>query len=396
MTFEFITYGSDAQTFSRKKLGNFYLSCSHIQGDPEKVFRIYIESPCGLNLEITPSKGMSLRDCSYQNRQMFWDSPMENLPDPEEVDLLSTVICDETPVPGLGWIRYFASHVEMLGLQNWGMNRTEKNRKMYGLHGNVSNIPVEKVIAETLPDRLRITGSFTVYDANDIFPQPGSSPHYKITKQIDIFSNDPAIFQTDTIQNLSDETVIPDWGYHVQLRPEQGCQYLIPSKDVSERFGAEIPEDFEFWKPAKEDTVREERGYIHKKLNVENAFCDGSNGVRTLLKYENSPGTEVIIPHSPYTLGWYSCGGAIGENFLIPSDIPGIDPSKLLMKNWDGVGPEIGASDLDHMGNTDPDISAISLSPGEDMTVKLEFRLLDTERTLDLEKKITDYQDMIS
>ena len=284
MTFEFITYGSDTQLFSRKKLENFYLCCSHIQGDPKKVFRIYIESPCGLDLEITPSKGMSLRDCSYQNRQMFWESPMENLPDPEQVDIMSTVICDGTPVPGLGWIRYFASHVEMLGLHNWGMNRTGKNGKMYGLHGNVSNIPVKTVMAETLPDRLRLTGSFDVYSTDDIFPHPGTCPIYRITKQIDIFSNDPAIFQIDTIQNLTEETLIPDWGYHVQLRPEQGCRYLIPAKSVEERFGESVPDNHNQWDTAAIESIREERGYIYKGLLVESAFSDGTDGVITLLK----------------------------------------------------------------------------------------------------------------
>lgn len=392
MTFEFTTYGANIQPISRKKLGDFYLSCAHIQGDPEKVFRIYIESPCGLQLELTPSKGMSLRDCSYQGRQMFWEPPMENLPDPELVDIMSTVICDGTAVPGLGWIRYFASHVEMMGLHNWGVGRENGEEGPYPLHGNVSNIPIEKVIVEVFKDRIRLTGSYQVYGANSIFPAPGDSPDFEIKKQIELLSHEPTIFQKDTIRNLTDRTLVPDWGYHVQLRPEPGCHYLIPAKSVEERFGEAVPEGHNKWVPAVLEQVREERGYIYKDLFVENVFSDGTSGVRTLLKYEENPGIEVVIPHSPYTLGWYSCGGGMGHNFTLPADTSGEKPSRLLMKNWDGIGPEIGSSDLDHKGNTDPVISTTSsLLPGNKMSLRLEFRFLDMKRTLDLEKKIVEY-----
>lgn len=391
MIFDFITYGSDTQTFSRKKLGGYYLSCSHVKGDPEKVFRIYIESPCGLNLEITPSKGMSLRDCSYQNRQMFWEAPMENLPDPEQVDIMSTVICDGTPVPRLGWIRYFASHVEMMGLYNWGMDRKLKDGTFYPLHGNISNIPVEKITVETLDDRIRLTGSYKVYGSNSISPVLGNFPDFEIKKQIDIFSDKPVIFQKDTIINLTNKTVTPDWGYHVQLRPEPGCHYLIPAKSVEERFGESIPDNYNEWNSAAVESVREERGYIYKGLFVESAFSDKTDGVRTLLKYKKSPGIEVILPPSPYTLGWYSCGGGMGDNFTIPANNPKEKPAKLLTKNWDGIGPEIGASDLDHNGNTDPDITIEPLKPGEEMSIKLEFRFLDNEKTQDLENTLLRY-----
>ena len=40
---------------------------------------------------------------------------------------------------------------------------------------------------------------------------------------------------------------------------------------------------------------------------------------------------------------------------------------------------------------TDPDISAISLNPEEDMSVRLEFRFLDNKKTQNLEKIIKDY-----
>ena len=81
----------------------------------------------------------------------------------------------------------------------------------------------------------------------------------------------------------------------------------------------------------------------------------------------------------------------MGENFTIPANNIIEKPVKLLTKNWDGIGPEIGASDLDHNENTDPAISADTLKPGEKMSINLEFQFLYNEKTQNLETTILRY-----
>jgi hypothetical protein len=372
-------------------VGQYEISVLHIDGDPVSVYRLYVVTPLGLKIELTPSKGLSVRDCTYQNRQMFWDSPMENLPDPEEVDLRSTVICDGVPVPGNGWIKYFASHVELLGLKNWGVGRELPDGSQYSLHGNVSNIPVETVDIDIVDNGLRVRGSFDVYGADEILAVPGELPDYAIERSIYLSDDKPAVYLADRITNLTNHVITPDWGYHVQLKPEEGCRLLFPYKSVSERFGNPVPENHNVWTKAHVEENREERGYVYRGLKKEPCFQDGSEGIRGLLKYQDKPGIEIIMPYAPYTMGWFSCGGGKGENFMIPSDQPGVPPRKMLEKNWDGIGPEIGASDLDHGDNVDPDAKISVLSAGESMVLQIELRFLDQIETDFYEKEVLNY-----
>jgi xylulokinase len=60
-----------------------------------------------------------------------------------------------------------------------------------------------------------------------------------------------------------------------------------------------------------------------------------------------------------------AAAGAGDNEFLWP------DGSKWLFKNWDGVGPEFGASDLDHKGNTDKSVNIDKLESGESVTLNI-------------------------
>jgi len=64
-------------------------------------------------------------------------------------------------------------------------------------------------------------------------------------------------------------------------------------------------------------------------------------------------------------MSWFSCGGAEDDEFLLP------DGSKWLHRNWDGVGPEIGASPLDHDGDVDPEVEVSELDPGESTSLNI-------------------------
>ena len=74
-----------------------------ISGDPETVYRLYIER-FGCSVEICPSKGLSIRDTVLAGRQMFWDAPLPNLPDPSEIDLAGTMLVNGVPLSGMTWV----------------------------------------------------------------------------------------------------------------------------------------------------------------------------------------------------------------------------------------------------------------------------------------------------
>jgi hypothetical protein len=64
-------------------------------------------------------------------------------------------------------------------------------------------------------------------------------------------------------------------------------------------------------------------------------------------------------------MSWFSCGGADSDEFLMP------DGSKWLHRNWHGVGPEIGASALDHDGDVDPNAVVNELAPSESTVLNI-------------------------
>ena len=352
----------------------------HVPGDPDGVFRLYLSRGKNCSVEICPSKGLSVRDTVLCGRQVFWDPPLPNLPDPADIDLAGTMVVGGTPMEGMTWTAYFAAHVEMLGPINWGMATTGRDKLAGGLkgvpvtddellclHGNASMIPVEELSLELNEGGAVVEGSFLVRDANGCWPPSDSPPLYRVTKRIELPPDRDALVLTDTIENLSDRPVFPDWGYHLQLRPEPGCRLTVPSATAAPRGGGSLSGDWQLWREASKPPKREERGYIHKGIRCDRKFEDGSPAFECLLEYPDGSGTRCLLPQAPYVMSWFSCGGAGDDEFLWP------DGSRWLHRNWDGVGPEIGASALDHDGDVDPAVVVRILEPGESTVLILEI-----------------------
>ncbi len=384
------SYGKGVETIKGKLLSGLDYELKHINNDPENVYRFYLKNESYF-LELTPSKGLSVRDFSYKGRNFFWDSPLNVLPDPRDINLEDSLIINGSEVKGTRWIEYFVSHIEMLGLDNWGMTK-EINGRILCLHGNVAMIPIEQIILTEKEESVTVSGEFYIYDPNRIFPHKQNvDPYFKVQKNIELFLKKPALLIRDVITNIGRNSRFPDWGYHVQLRPEKGSRYLIPSKEVRKRWGGKLEDNYEYWKEAEEEAVRIERDYIHRNiLYKDNAFPGGGRGVETLLLYSDGTGIKCTIPPSPYTMSWFSCGGKNGSEFVLPKDAE-IPEKKLLEKNWDGVGPEFGASALDDDGDTDPDVMQRDLSPGESKELKIYLELLDRERASSLLKDVKEY-----
>jgi len=355
---ELITFGSAAAVVPPFEEAGVRVSLEHVSGDPETVFRLYIQRD-GCSVELIPSKGLSVRDTTLSRRQMFWDSPLPDIPDPQEIDLSAEMVVGGTPMAGMTWVAYFAAHVEMLGLKNWGVPAADSDGTLQCLHGNASMIPVEKISFDVSGGGCVVEGSFLIHDANSTWPPPDVPALFKVTKRIELMPDRDTLLLTDTIENISRGKLFPDWGYHVQLRPEPGCRFLIPSDSAAPRGGGPLPEDYQNWHPASLPPKREERGFIHKGIRSDAHFPDGSPGFETKLEYPDGSATRCVLPPSPYVMSWFSCGGAEDDEFLWP------DGSKWLHRNWDGVGPEIAAGSLDHDGDVDPGVRVSELEPGE-------------------------------
>jgi len=249
---------------------------------------------------------------------------------------------------------------------------------------------------ELLEDHAWISASF-IYrsfkgDPRTVWHQRGEKL-FEITRTIKIPRENGKLEISDRIENLTDTPLVPDWGYHITFRPEEGDKLILPSRQRANRDGGELPKDVESWIPAKDEGIRTETGFLHKGLLLYEASEGPFQGnTRALYKRSNPQalpkGILLSFPLAPYTQCWSCSGGAGSREFTLASDQP------LFEKSWNGLGLEIGASALDHDGNTDSAVSYEGrLHPGESLTIPLGLEMLEAEETERLEKEIRSYID---
>ncbi|MBI9095987.1 MAG: DUF4432 family protein [Sphaerochaeta sp.] len=333
-------------------------------------------------LELLPTKGLSILDCSIDAIPIFWEPPLDRIQAPDKVDLAKALLVNGAEVPGTFWIAQFLGGLEMLGLDNWGIQYHDSKNRLHPLHGNVSNIPAKELVVELETDEiLKISAKVLVYGDNAVLPQESVPAIWEVTKCILLHTKTGSLVIDDIVTNVSGKDAFPDWGYHVQLRPRPGCRFYLPSRTIRERFGNPIPKDHMVWKLPQDVAIRKERGYIHSHLDAKEGLVQG------LLEYPDGSGISIIFPHAPYTMVWNSWGGANSKEFLCP-DNPG---TALVPKPWDGVGPEIGASDLDHGQAEDPDVVQATLSPGASQFLTITITPLRCSKVKSVKAQILAY-----
>lgn len=348
--------------FAQIEENGFAINVFHFPVDPDNANRIRVSTP-NVEVELLPSKGLSLGQAWIKGNPVFWEAPIK-LPDTETIDLYSDeVSINGKPAPGFTFLKTFVGGIEMYGLRNWGMP-VEVNGKLHPLHGETSNIPVNEVTFSVEENICTIEAGFYYRtfegDANLPWYQRGEAL-FRVTKRIRIKGGALEIQLEDTIENVSNRSLIPDWGYHITFRPEDGARCIVPSKMTEGRGGNPLPADIQSWHKAENENVRTETGIIHKQLSL------ADNGlVKTQLIYPNGSILEVSTTPSPYFQTWFCCGGKGSNEF---TDSAG---NSLLHKNWDGMGIEIGSGALDHDGNIDNSVEYnTDLKPGEIIVISI-------------------------
>ena len=371
----------------------FNMEYLHKKWDPDGVNRLYIKTD-ELNIELFPSKGLTVGEIFYLDKPVLWEPLLSSLPDPQTVDLNRQIKWNNQIIDGLSFIESFVGGIIMFGLSNWGMPyRDKKTDKLYTLHGEVSNIPMKDLKVCISGTGLEVSGDFIVRngvgDGNEFWYTRGEDI-YLVAKKVIVDKDIHRITISDRIKNISKKPLLPDWGYSIKFHPEEGIKYLVPSDRIENRFGSSIDNDHEIWKPAHKESVREERGIIHKGLKESPGILCGNDGVEMLLLYQDGSGILIVLPRTSYFLSWYSAGGRGSEEFLMPSG--GRDmPLQVFSKNWDGLGPEFGNSNLNHDGNTDPDISVNILEPGDELKINIILEFISKERVRDIARRIREY-----
>jgi len=368
----------------------------HKEHDAAGIFRLLIYND-NWEVELLPSKGFSVGQVHFRNHPLFWEAPI-SLIDPDRLDLHDdSVRVNGEPAPGFSFLKTFASGIELYGLRNWGMPfKDPDSGQLFPLHGESSNIPVQEASLELLEDHALVSASF---DYRNYKGHSGSLWYlagrklFKVTRNLKIPRDRGKLEITDHIHNLSDNPQLPDWGYHITFRPEKGDQLMLPSRKRAYRDGGTDPGQVETWLPAAKKSIRSETGVLHKGLKVfesKTGPCGASS--RALFKFKDKrgplQGLLLSFPVSPYTQSWSCAGGAGSREFTLSNGRP------LFQKSWNGLGLEIGASALDHDGNTDPKVSYEGrLQPGESLVISLGLEVLETNESEKLEKEICAYID---
>ena len=345
----------------------------HYREDHPDVHRLLIEAG-KIRAVIIPSKGLSLHEAWIEGQPIFWEPPQTSISSPEEFCPENEIFINGQKQWGTEWVSRFCSGVELLGPDNWGMMLPEERKTLHGSGSNTS--------AENIKTGLYKNTAF----AEGQFPVRAGAADIEIRRRIILDLSDNSVMLHDIFKNTSEDETLADWGYHVQMRPVEGCQYYIPSKSITPRQDESCAPGFNTWHQAELQWEREEYGFIHKEItNTESIH--GHPVIGTLLHYPDSKKSiRCDIPPAPYILTWVSAGGAYGSEFLT-GDSPG---TPMLTRNWDGIGPELGASSLDHDGNLNPQFPEASLKPWHSKQTLLRFKLLDESETEEMLRTVTD------
>ncbi|MFP4484183.1 MAG: DUF4432 family protein [Spirochaetaceae bacterium] len=374
--------------FTRREVGPVVAETFRGSGDAADVRRLRLSWEAG-ELELLPTKGLTVGPLRHGEWRPFWEPVVPGLISPEDEDLLGAMLIHGERVESMRWLENFAGCVELLGLSNWGMAyRPPKGAVTLPLHGEASHVPVSEVQVAAVEGCVVARAPFEVRHAWWDDPDTSVSWYRRgvrrwgVVRTIIMDTEVQALHLVDEITNLGGEAAQPDWGYHYQLRAVEGARLLIPSESVEDRFGGEVPERFEAWEATPDPAVRYERGYIHKGVTVETSPI-GTAAVRGAAIYPDGTSTLVTMPASTYTLSWFSCGGKGSMEFAFPER----PRESAVAVAWDGMGPEIGASPLDHDGNADPRIRHEPVPPGGAQTLYSCLRAATPGEVAEIEER---------
>jgi hypothetical protein len=339
----------------------FHCSLIHLPEDPANANRLRISYE-GTIVELLPSKGFSLSQVWIKGKPIFWEAPI-NLPDTETLDLWSDEVCiNGVQAKGFTFLKTLVAGIELYGLKNWGMP-VEKDGRLQLLHGETSNIPIDDVSLDIEKETCTISSSFIYHSFEGHIEKPWykrGEALYKVSRKLTLTKGNFEIKLEDTIENISNHNLSPDWGYHITFRPEEGTKLIVPSRKTEVRGGGLLPENYNIWSAGNDISKRTETGIIYKELLID----IGGNKTETVIQYPDGSAVKVSVPPVPYFQSWMCSGGKGSKEFTFKNG------ESLLHKHWDGIGIEIGSSALDHDGNTDKSVEYMQeLAPGEKKTI---------------------------
>lgn len=149
-----------------------------------------------LEIDVIPTRGMSIYEVRHGDMRLGWDSPVEGLVHPTYIDLESR--------GGLGWLEGFNEWMVRCGLEFAGHPGTDEFVNNAGeaatldltLHGKIGNTPaseVEVIVDDAPPYRIRVRGI--------VYEKFFYGPKLKLTTEVSVVPGQDKFRIEDSITN---------------------------------------------------------------------------------------------------------------------------------------------------------------------------------------------------
>jgi hypothetical protein len=257
-----------------------------------------------LQIDLVPTRGMSIYEVRSGETRLGWDSPVEGLINPAYIDLESR--------GGLGWLEGFSEWMVRCGLEFAGHPGLDEFTNNTGdtatldltLHGKIGNIPastVEVIVDPEPPHRIRVRG--TVYEKFFY------GPKLKLVAEVSVIPGEAGFQIDDRVTNLGESEQEFQLIYHANFGTPllgEGTTVHIPAKTVApmnEHAGKSIDQYATYAGPTK--------GFIEQVYLVE-PYADAQRHSLAVLK--NAAGDQAAsmrwsVEQLPYLTIWKNTAG---------------------------------------------------------------------------------------
>ncbi|QEG01368.1 hypothetical protein Mal15_54440 [Stieleria maiorica] len=268
-----------------------------------------------LEIDLIPTRGMSIYEIRSGDIRLGWDSPVENIVHPGLIDLESR--------GGLGWLEGFNEWMVRCGLEFAGHPGTDEWENAGGgtttmdlsLHGKIGNIPaseVEVIIDSDAPHRIRIRGV--------VYEKFFYGPKLKLTTEVSVVPGQDSFRINDTIENLGTQDQEFQIIYHANFGAPllgDGAKVHAAVKSIApmDRHAAENIDNYATYLPPTTGFV--EQVYLVEPLTDENGA--------TVAVLQNAAGDRAASMHwTPEQLPYLT----IWKNTAATADgyVTGIEP----------------------------------------------------------------------
>ncbi|WP_182870423.1 aldose 1-epimerase family protein [Stieleria mannarensis] len=252
-----------------------------------------------LEIDLIPTRGMSIYEIRSGDIRLGWDSPVENIVHPALIDLESR--------GGLGWLEGFNEWMVRCGLEFAGHPGTDEWENAGGgtttmdlsLHGKIGNIPaseVEVIIDSDAPHRIRVRGV--------VYEKFFYGPKLKLTTEVSIVPGQDSFRINDTIENMGGQDQEFQIIYHANfgaplLGDDAKVHAAVKSIAPMDQHAAESIDDYASYLPPTTGFV--EQVYLVEPLADENGA--------TVAVLQNAAGDRAASMHwapeqLPYLTIW--------------------------------------------------------------------------------------------